>query len=190
LTSLQIIRDNFIANYKHDGETAPSADEMKETITQDISINEFYRLLQVIHGKANLDPLITGFANLIYNFIECRYTYLPDSVIEITFFEETLIFFWRFLHGNPHLLEELVQNQEALHKILSGILYCFDMNKKDPLKSNTIYICVFILLTLSSSRDFSLSLNEVFALKLKFDIPEYTQTTFGNLLIQIIQRSI
>lgn len=60
------------------------------------------------------------------------------------------------------------------------------MNKKDPLKSNMIYICVFIFLTLSSSRDFSLGLNENFTLKLKFDIPEYTPTTFGNLLIQII----
>lgn len=64
------------------------------------------------------------------------------------------------------------------------------MNKKDPLKSNMIYICVFILLTLSGSRDFSLSLNETFNLKLKFDIPEYTPTTFGNLLIQIIYRAI
>lgn len=64
------------------------------------------------------------------------------------------------------------------------------MNKKDPLKSNMIYICVFIFLTLSSSRDFSLGLNETFTLKLKFDIPEYTPTTFGNLLIQIIYWAI
>jgi len=62
----------------------------------------------VIHGKANLDPLVSGFSNVIFNFIESKYTYLPDSVVEVPFFEETLIFFWRFLHGNPHLLEELV----------------------------------------------------------------------------------
>ncbi len=77
-------------------------------MNHDLSINEFYRLLQVIHGKASLEPLVTGFANIIYNYVECRYTYLPDSVTEVPFFEETLILFWRFLHGNPHMLEELV----------------------------------------------------------------------------------
>jgi len=73
---------------------------------------------------------------------------------------------------------------------MTSILYIYDQHKKDPLKSNMMYICVFILLTLSGSRDFALSLNEPVANKLKWDLPEYTPTTYGNLLVQLIHRSI
>ncbi len=69
-------------------------------------------------------------------------------------------------------------------------MYAFDQHKKDPLKSNMMYICVFILLTLSGSRDFALSLNEPCSVKLKWDIPDYQQTSFGNVLIQLIHWSI
>ena len=77
-----------------------------------------------------------------------------------------------------------------MEKILLSILLCFDKNKKDPLKSNMLYICVFILLTLSSSRDFAMFLNEPYTYKLEFDLPEFTPTTYANLLIQVIYRSI
>lgn len=49
---------------------------------------------------------------------------------------------------------------------------------------------MFILLTLSGSRDFALSLNEPVNNKLKWDLPDYTPTTYGNLLVQLIHRSI
>ena len=58
------------------------------------------------------------------------------------------------------------------------------------MKSNMMYICVFIMLTLSGSRDFALSLNEACVTKLKWDVPDYVQTSYGNLLIQLIHRSI
>lgn len=87
-------------------------------------------------------------------------------------------------------MEELVSNPEYIEKILTAILFCFDQNKKDPQKSNMLYICVFILLTLSSSREFALHLNEPYILKLPFDIPDFTATSFANLTIQVIYRSI
>lgn len=67
-----------------------------------------------MHGKANLDPVVRGFANILYNKIECQLTFLPDSVSEIDFIEDSLIVFWRFLHCNPHFLEELVSNSACL----------------------------------------------------------------------------
>lgn len=53
-----------------------------------------------------------------------------------------------------------------------------------------LYICVFIILTLSSSREFALFLNEPYNLSLPFDLPEFVPTTHANLLIQVIYRSI
>ncbi len=165
-------------------------DETTDEVNADISANEFYRLLQVIHGKVNLEPLSQGFAKIIHNYVEANNTYLPDSVIAVPFFEESLILFWRFLHGNSKLMEEIVSNPAMMEKIAISIMFCFDHNKKDPQKSNMLYICVFILLTLSSSREFSLHLNEPYNMKLPFDIPDFQHSTLANLLVQVIFRSI
>jgi hypothetical protein len=76
------LKKNYIKEFKKDdGESKTTEEQVEETVLTDLSSNEFYRLLQVIHGKANLEPLVTGFSNILYNYIEARYTYLPDSVI-------------------------------------------------------------------------------------------------------------
>ena len=53
-----------------------------------------------------------------------------------------------------------------------------------------LYVCVFILLTLSSSREFALMLNEPYTLAMPFDLPDFVPTTYANLLIQVVFRSI
>jgi hypothetical protein len=76
------LKNNYIKEFKKDeGESKTTEEQVEENVLTDLSSNEFYRLLQVIHGKANLEPLVTGFSNILYNYIEARYTYLPDSVI-------------------------------------------------------------------------------------------------------------
>lgn len=49
-----------------------------------------------------------GFLKLLSNYVESKNTYLPDSVIELSFFEDVLVIFWRLLHSNPNFLEEVV----------------------------------------------------------------------------------
>lgn len=87
-------------------------------------------------------------------------------------------------------MEEIVKDQEVCERILMSVLLAFDENKKNPQKSNMLYICVFILLTLSSSREFALMLNEPYTLAMPFDLPEFVPTTYANLLIQVVYRSI
>lgn len=36
--------------------------QLKEAIIEDLTSNEFFRLLRVIHGRMNLDPLYEGFS--------------------------------------------------------------------------------------------------------------------------------
>ena len=145
----------------------------------------------MIHGKTNTEALAQGFLRLLSNYVESKNTYLPQSVIEISFFEDLLIVFWRLLHSNPNFLEEVVQSPGVMEKAMTAVLLCFDMNKKDPHKSNMLYICVFILLTMSSSREFSLLLNEQQQQTgLPFDLPDHVSTTYGNLLIAVIFRAI
>ena len=99
-SSLKHIRDELVRAHKPDGDDDSTPEEIETQVHEDLASNEFYRMLQVIHGKANLDPLRTGFVNILYNFIEANNTYLPESVTVVDFYEEVLILFWRFLHSN------------------------------------------------------------------------------------------
>ena len=51
-----------------------------QAIIEDLTINEYYRLLKVVHGKINLDPLYVGLAQYFQNLVDCQSTYLPNSV--------------------------------------------------------------------------------------------------------------
>lgn len=35
-------------------------DQLQQQIYEDLTVNEHYRLLKVVHGKINLDPLYQG----------------------------------------------------------------------------------------------------------------------------------
>jgi len=40
-------------------------------LIEDLTINEHYRLLKVVHGRINLDPLYTGMVQYFQNAINC-----------------------------------------------------------------------------------------------------------------------
>ena len=188
--SLKAIRDHFVKNFEPDGDEKPSAAEIEDLIHSELSTNEWYRLVQVIHGKTNLEPITTGFTNLAYNFVEHHNSFLPESVSVLPFYDDALITFWRFLHGNPHMLEEIVSDPQKCEKLTQAVLLCFSRSLKDPQKSNLLYVCVFILLTLSSSREYSINLNEPYNLKLPFEIQDFTPSSHANLLIQVIYQAV
>ena len=80
-----------------------------------------------------------------------------------------------------------------MEMVLTSVLLCFDRNKKEPHKSNMLYICIFVILTLSSSREFSMGLNDaVMYPKLPFDLAagDTMPSTYGNLLIYVLYRAI
>ena len=162
----------------------------EKSLGEDLTTNEFHRLLQVIHGKMNLEPFVESMNRYFSNLIDAQNTYLPNSVTQIEFYQELFILFWRFLQGNAYFLDEVVSHPDFLSKIYVTVLYHFDYLKKDPTKCNLLYICVFILLTFSSNRDFSMHLNEPYNLQLQFDLKDFEGGTFGDLTYQVIHRMI
>ena len=74
-----------------------------DEVNKDLSINEIYHLIATIDNREDLAPLAEGFMSLLGNQVESHNTYLPDSVMELSFSEELLILFWRFIHQNPKL---------------------------------------------------------------------------------------
>lgn len=67
---------------------------------EDLTINEHYRLMRVIHGRINLDPLYTGLSQFFQNIVDSQLTYLPNSVNMIPFNQEICILLWRFMTIN------------------------------------------------------------------------------------------
>lgn len=181
--SLKRINDYF---------TSIETQEKKEekTLSEDLTTNEFHRLLQVIHGKMNLEPFVESMTKYFSNLVNSQQTYLPNSVTQVPFFQELYILFWRFLQGNPYFLDEVISHPDFLQKIYLTVLHHFDSLKKDPTKCNLLYICVFILLTFSSNRDFSMLLNEPYGLQISFDLKDFESGTYADLTYQIIHRMI
>jgi len=55
--------------------------------------------------------------------------------------------------------------REDFHsKFLLAVLILLDQSKKNPTKSNLMYLCIFMLLSFSASRELAMILNEPFLL--------------------------
>jgi len=88
----------------------------------------------------NLEPFVESMTKYFSNLIDVNQTYLPNSMVQIQFYQELFILFWRFIQGNAYFLEEVVSHPDFLNKIYIPILFYFDNLKKDPTKCNLLYI--------------------------------------------------
>lgn len=77
---------------------------------------------------------------------------------------------------NQHVFEDFTSRDDFHSKYLLGVLILLDMSKKNPTKSNLMYLTIFMLLTISSSRELSMNLNQPYNLGIKLDVPEFTGT--------------
>lgn len=111
-------------------------------------------------------------------------------MVIIPFYQELSVLFWRFLHTNYYFFEEMINHPEFMSKVFLSILFYFYKFKKDPAKSNYLYVCVFILLTLSTSRDMAMKLNDPYEANYPFEIPEFEGGTYADLLYHVIYKMV
>ena len=77
------------------------------------------------------------------------------------------------------------------HKFLVGILILLDQSKKNHTKSNLMYLCIFMLLSISASRELANALNEPFLqTQIKFDMPVYDSVTYNDLVFLSIYKLV
>lgn len=76
--------------------------------------------------------------------------------------------------------------------VLVGILITLDKTKKDPTRTNLMYLCIFMLLSISGSRELAMTLNQPFSLKIKFDMPTFEKgtCTYADLIFVSIYKLI
>jgi hypothetical protein len=83
--------------------------------------------------------------------------------------------------------------REDFHtKFLVGILVLLDQSKKNHTKSNLMYLCIFMLLSISASRELAMTLNAPFKMTgIKFDMPDFTEdVTYNDLIFLSIYKLI
>lgn len=95
---------------------------------------------------------------------------LPGSYTQIPFHQEVFVLLWRLITTNQvslflanfqqHVFDDFTQREDFHQKVLVGILLILDQSKKNPTKSNLMYLCIFILLSISGSRELAMSLNQ------------------------------
>jgi hypothetical protein len=90
------------------------------------------------------------------------------------------------------VFDDFTQRDDFHQKVLVGILLILDQSKKNPTKSNLMYLCIFILLSISGSRELAMSLNQTYNLKIKFDMPAFEKgtCTYADLVFVSIYKLI
>lgn len=71
-----------------------------DAVLDDLTSNEHFRLLRVVHGKVNLDPIYVGLRQYFKNIVDVEGAYMPGSVNQIPFYQEACIFTWRLITNN------------------------------------------------------------------------------------------
>lgn len=97
---------------------------MSHAVIEDLTINEFYRLLKIVQGKINLEPLYMGLSQYFQNIIDCHSAYLPSSVNQIPFYQEVCIFTWRLMTNNQVSDRSPLDYQSRAEFVMTRLLIC------------------------------------------------------------------
>jgi hypothetical protein len=87
------------------------------------------------------------------------------------------------------VFEDFTSREDFHSKILLGVLILLDQSKKNPTKSNLMYLTIFMLLTISSSRELAMNLNSPYNQTIKLDVPEF-QGTYADLVFLSVYKLI
>jgi hypothetical protein len=121
--------------------------------------NTFYNMLCNLSNASDLTILYRGICRLLLCNMQASASYLPNSAKSIEFHTELLVLIWKLLDENPHFLQHILTHCDVLELISVILYYCYEA-RHNAAKLGLMYSCVFIMLKLSGSRDFAVSLNK------------------------------
>ena len=70
------------------------------------------------------------------------------------------------------------------------MLILLDQSKKNPTKSNLMYLTIFMLLNISSSRELAMNLNAPYTHSVKLDVPEFQGGCYADLVFLSVYKLI
>lgn len=96
---------------------------------------------------------------------------------------------WRALDEND-AFQQYTVHCSSVYRLVVPLLFLMCEGRKDTSKVGIIHICTFILLLLSGSRTFSVSLNAPFRLALPLDIPRFSDGNHIDFLIIVLHKLV
>lgn len=150
--------------------------------------NVFRKIMGTIEAPDQLNFIFRGFVRLLNNAHQSESSYLPYSITRVTIEQELLILLWKCLEEIPKFMPFILR-QCDITELLVPICYFMLEGRKDPAKIGLMYLCTFILLKLSGERNFGVSLNKPYQLRLPVDIPLFTGS-HADLLIIVLHKMI
>lgn len=99
-----------------------------------------------------------------------------------------MVLLWKCIEENPKFLSYSMKHCDITELVVPICFFMID-GRKDPSKLGLIYLSTFTLLKLSGDRNFGVSLNRPYSLRLPVDMPLFTGT-FGDLLVISLHKMI
>eukprot|EP00922_Rhytidocystis_sp_ex-Travisia-forbesii_P051308 GHVS01076168.1.p1 GENE.GHVS01076168.1~~GHVS01076168.1.p1 ORF type:complete len:792 (-),score=105.76 GHVS01076168.1:117-2492(-) len=172
-----------------------SSPEKKDVSEPPVARNVFRTMLSGIKKDSEIDLIFDGFVRLLQSCPNARNTYLPNSTQQVPFHQELLILLWHLVTTNGAFLRRMTSRLNS-NKLLVPLLFLLldaSNSRQDwaagPSKVGLLHMCSFILLVLSSEREFAVRLNEPFTEKFPLDISLF-QGCHADLLALVIHRVV
>jgi len=167
--------------------------------------NVYRSMLSSIKKESEIDFIFDGFVRLLETVPQAKNTYLPRSQRSITYSQELLLVFWHLMTMNSHFLRR-VSSQLSSNRLLTPILYLLldasharvqhESSSSDektvesgPSRVGVLHMCSFLLLVMSSERDFAVRLNQPVTERFPLDIPVF-EGSHADLLVLVIHRVV
>ncbi|KAF4688228.1 cell wall bioproteinsis protein [Perkinsus olseni] len=143
-----------------------------------------YRIMaKGVDKPTELDFMADGLVRIVATVDDAKQTYLPSSRKPVPFFQESLILLWHLITINPAFRKRLCSRhtEDILHPLLDLLV----SSRNSQAKIGLLHMCSFILLVLSSDRDFAVALNAPFKGRRIQDVPVFTGTLADLMTLSI-----
>ncbi|EER19245.1 hypothetical protein Pmar_PMAR009666 [Perkinsus marinus ATCC 50983] len=147
-----------------------------------------YRIMaRGVQKTGELDFMADGLVRIVTTVDDAKRTYLPSSRKVVPFYQEALILLWHLITINSTYRKRLCirHTEDILHPLLDLLV----SSRNSQAKIGLLHMCSFIILVLSSDRDFAVALNAPFRGSRIQDVPVFTGT-WADLMTLSIYRVV
>ncbi|KAI7897730.1 high-temperature-induced dauer-formation protein-domain-containing protein [Cokeromyces recurvatus] len=125
------------------------------------SDNVFRLYISKLHRSQDFEFLMDGIYRLLVNPMTAINTYLPGSTKRTDCFVNVMMLCWKLIETNSRFTSYLFETDRSLDLTITLIFHAMD-NKDKIAQAGLVRMCIFMLQTLSSNKDYCTKLNKPF----------------------------
>ena len=148
-------------------------------------VNEYIHRMGDITMKAEILSIYDAILRVLSNFTDSNTSFLPGSLKQATCYHESIVFLWKFIEFNPSAIPTILA-KSTFADAVGPILFAFMESIGEVTNYAMVNVCIFILLKLSSHREFAISLNKQ---SKSIDYLGFMPGTLADLMISAFARA-